>query len=108
MNKLHLTSFKLAAFAVASLLLGSTTVRAQPASFSPEGTWDLVFSGSQKGLAVITFNSDNTLTGYEIVRPAPKKGSSTDVDPRHPGIEDPGRTAVTTTPSGSTTKVVTN
>ncbi len=109
MNKLHLTSLKLAAFAVAGLLLGSSATRAQTPP-SPVGDWDLVYSGSQKGLALLTFNSDNTLTGYEIVRPTPRKGStSTDVDPRHPGGEL-GRTVVTTTPgSGSTApKVITN
>lgn len=111
MNKLHLTTLKLAAFAVAGLLLGSSATRAQTPP-SPAGDWDLVYSGSQKGLALLTFNLDNTLTGYEIVRPAPRKGSSsaTDVDPRHPGVEDTGRTVVTTTTSGSSsaTKVVTN
>jgi hypothetical protein len=111
MNKLHLTTLKLAAFAVASLLLGSSATRAQTLP-SPTGDWDLVFSGSQVGLAVLTFNSDNTLSGYEIVRPAPRKGSSSteDVDPRHPGVEDTSRTVVTTsTNSGSSTvKVVTN
>jgi hypothetical protein len=107
MNKLHLTSLKLAAFAVAGLLLGSSATRAQTPP-SPVGDWDLVYSGSQKGLALLTFNSDNTLSGYEIVRPTPRKGStSTDVDPRHPGGES-GRTVVTTTTSSSSSKVVTN
>ena len=108
MNKFHLTSLKLAALAVAGLLLGSSATRAQVPP-TPVGDWDLVFSGSQKGLAVLTFNVNNTLTGFEIVRPSPRKGSSTDVDPRHPGGE-PGRTVVTTTPgSGSTVpKVITN
>lgn len=104
MKTFHLTSLKLAAVAVAGLLLGSPATRAQTAPPSPVGDWDLVFSGSQKGLAVLTFNSDNTLTGHEIVRPTPRKGSSTEIDSRHPGGE-PGRTAVTTS---SSSKVITN
>ena len=110
MNKFYLTSLKLAALTVASLLLGSTATRAQTPP-SPVGNWDLVFSGSQKGLAVLTFNADNTLTGYEVVRPIPRKSSSsTDVDPRHPTVDDPGRTVVTTTTGSGTTppKVITN
>ncbi len=106
MNKFHLTTLKLAAFAVAGLLLGSSATRAQTPP-SPVGDWDLVYSGSQKGLAVLSFNLDNTLTGFEIVRPVPRKGSSMDVDPRHPGGES-ARTTVTTTTTSTSSKVVTN
>lgn len=110
MKNLRLTSLKLLTLAVAGLLLGSSATRAQSPPSPVGNDWDLVFSGSQLGLAVLTFNSDNTLAGYEIVRPAPRKGASTDVDPRHPGVEDFGRTAVTTTSGGgsSSAKVITN
>src|SRR5689334_10764987 len=107
MNKLHLTMLRFAALTVAGLLLGSAAARAQTPP-SPVGTWDLVYSGSQKGLAAITFNADNTLTGFEVVRPVPRKSSSTDVDPRHPSVDNPGRTVVTTTTTSGGSKVVTN
>ena len=109
MKILHLISLKLAALTAAVLLLSSSAGRAQSPPPSPVGNdWDCVFSGSQLGLAVLTFNANNTLAGYEIVRPAPHKGASTDVNPRGPGAEDAGRTTTTTTSSGGSTKVITN
>ena len=98
MNKL--TPLKLAALTVAGLLLGSMTTRAQPAS--PVDEWDVVSSGKEMGLVVLTFVQDSayggTLTGYKIVRPVPRKTSTPEVDPRHPAGE-PGRT----TPTGGST-----
>jgi hypothetical protein len=100
------TSLKLAALTVAGLLLGSLAARAQAPS--PVGDWDLVFSGSQKGLAAITFNPGNTLSGFEIVRPTPRKSSSTvEVDPRW-GLREPGRTVVITSGGTTAPKVITN
>ena len=108
MNKRYLTSLKVAALAVASLLMGSSATRAQTPPPSPVGDWDLMFSGSQLGLAYITFDSGNTLSGFEIVRPKPQKSSSSsvEVDPRF-GLVEPGRNIIVTS-GGSTPKVVTN
>lgn len=109
MNKLYLTSLKLAALAVAGLLLGSSAARAQTPP-SPVGDWDLVFSGSQKGLAVLTFNAGNTLSGYEVIRPgASKSSSSVELDPRW-GLVEPGRRITVTTGGGGSgaPKVITN
>jgi len=108
MKKSHLTSLKLAAFAVAGLLLGSSATRAQVSYPPPVGDWDLVYSGKQKGLAVLTFNLDGTLTGYEIVRPVPAKTSSSDVDLRHPGGEADRGGGTGTSTNGGSTNIIAN
>jgi len=54
------------------MLTGSPYCFAQT---SPVGVWDCVIGGTQKGVAYITFNSDNTLAGYEVVAPRIKKSS---------------------------------
>lgn len=58
-----------AVFAAATSLLGQS---------SPVGTWDVVLRGEQKGVAHLTFNSDFTIDGTEViaVKPAPKPDSS--------------------------------
>jgi hypothetical protein len=53
---------------------------------SPIGDWDVVISGEQKGVAQITFNSDFTITGFEIITTRPSQ--STDDNPRGPGVDD--------------------
>ena len=98
MNKRYLTSLKLAALAVAGLLLGSSATRAQTPFPTPVGDWDIVSSGKEQGLVILTFASDGTLGGYKIVRPVPRKTSSPDVNPRHPNI--PGDDTERTTGSG--------
>ena len=64
------------------LLLGSLAAQAA-APVSPLGTWDCTVSGAQgRGLAFVTFNSDFTFSGYEILTtkaPVPvSSGSTTD------------------------------
>ncbi len=85
--------------AIAALVIAGAIANVVAAPFdSPVGDWDFSFSGSEKGVAQITFLGDNTLTGFEILTPGkplksgitpdtnPRGGSSTDVDPRtgHP------------------------
>jgi len=94
MNKRHFTSLKLAALAVAGILLGSaTTSRAQTPPPSPVGDWDTVSSGKEQGLVILNFvqedASGGTLSGYKIVRPVPRKAPpKPDDDARGPGEPD--------------------
>src|SRR5258708_5132612 len=60
---------------IAGVLLGAAiAAQAQPAS--PEGIWDFRISGSQRGVAFVTFNKDNTLNGWEIVTHRPHSTGS--------------------------------
>ena len=63
---------------------------AQTLPASPVGTWDFVVSGSQQGIAFLTFDKDFSVTGYEILckklHPA-----STSTDLRNPNGSDTGR-----------------
>lgn len=78
-------------FAVApalALMVCSVTPQAQGQA-SPEGDWDFYFAGAQKGVAQISFDSDNfTLAGIEILMPG-KPSLSGAVDLR--GNSDTGR-----------------
>lgn len=78
-----------------ALVIAGSTVQTQAAAFdSPVGDWDFSFSGSEKGVAQITFLGDNTLTGFEILAPGkplssgttpesnPRGGTFNDNDPR--------------------------
>lgn len=78
-----------------ALVIAGSAVQTQAAAFdSPVGDWDFSFSGSEKGVAQITFLGDNTLTGFEILTPGkplasgtvpdtnPRGGTVTDTDPR--------------------------
>src|ERR1043166_6504892 len=69
-----------AALSAALLLLGGTAPMARAQTF-PIGTWDLVISGSQRGVAQLTFASDNTITGTEIMT-ATIRNASSDTNPR--------------------------
>lgn len=73
------------------LLGGSASVGL--AQNSPVGTWDVVLSGTQRGVAQITFASDMTLSGFEIIAPRSTKtpGTGGEEDPRNPTGDD-GRT----------------
>ena len=71
-----------AALSAALLLLGGTAPMARAQTF-PIGTWDLVISGSQRGVAQLTFASDNTITGTEIMT-ATIRNASSDTNPRGP------------------------
>ena len=72
-----------AAFSAACLLLGSIAPIAQAQPASPVQVWDIVVSGTQRGLAQITFSSDFTLSGVEIIT-GTIHDSSTDTNPRGP------------------------
>ena len=84
----------LAAPMMALMIGGSAVVSTMAAAFdSPVGDWDFSFSGSEKGVAQVTFLGDFTLTGFEILMPGkprsdsgadsnPRGGLSTGVDPR--------------------------
>ena len=78
-----------------ALMIGGSAASTVAAAFdSPVGDWDFYFSGSQKGVAQVTFLGDFTLTGFEILMPGkprpsgssaaanPRGGTSTSVDPR--------------------------
>jgi hypothetical protein len=53
----------------AALLLGVCGASAQE-PFSPAGTWDLVISGAEKGVAYITFDDEGGLSGFEVLVPS--------------------------------------
>jgi hypothetical protein len=81
---------------IAAALLGAAaSVIAQN---SPVGDWDFVLSGSQKGVAQITFNSDFTLSGTEVITTRPDAAP----DENERGGPDPA-TRTPTSENGSTT-----
>ena len=90
-----------------ALLSCGLPLHARAAAFdSPVGSWDVTFSGSRQGLALIEFFGDNTFAVFEIVVPKkPSSSSSSDsrsVDEgRNPG-GDAGRNGFIST-AGSTT-----
>src|SRR5215813_6120335 len=64
----------------AVLCLAATGAHAQN---DPSGTWDFVVSGSQQGVAFLTFNKDFTLSGFEVITsytppPSPEGRDGTD------------------------------
>jgi hypothetical protein len=61
-------------FAVVIIL--SSSLSLSQGQNSPDGTWDFVLSGSQRGVAQITFLPDHTLSGTEIIT-AKRSGDST-------------------------------
>ena len=89
-------------FAAAVTLVGfASSTSSVQAQIAPDGAWDLVVSGSQRGLAQITFNPDFTLEGVEIITFKRTTGTSSDDDnPRGNSDETRGGTTIV---SGSTT-----
>ncbi len=73
--------------AFAGLLGLAASLPAQ--SVSPVGTWDFALSGDQKGIAHITFNSDFTLDGREVVTYLRKAKADPDADGRGNGSGGP-------------------
>jgi hypothetical protein len=63
---------------------------------SPVGTWDFVVSGSQQGVAFLTFNKDFSISGYEVLT---FKSSVPSTDARNPTGGDTGRGGLTSTNS---------
>src|SRR3989442_15728769 len=73
----------LAAVATALLLVGGAV--SALAQNSPVGSWDMVLSGHESGVAQITFNNDFTLDGVEILTSRARKSvSEASLDPRNP------------------------
>jgi hypothetical protein len=69
--------------------LGSSALRVQ-AQTSPNGTWDFVLSGNQRGVAQIIFDQNTfTLAGTEILTTKQKSNSSDDVGDDSRGDTDP-------------------
>jgi hypothetical protein len=56
-------------FAVAAGLTLAVAHSALAQFASPVGTWDFVVNGRENGVAYVTFNSDFTLSGYEVLTP---------------------------------------
>lgn len=83
-NNFFLKRLSSVAAPMVALMIGGSAVSTVAAAFdSPVGDWDFYFSGSQKGVAQITFLGDFTLTGFEILMPGkPKSNSSGDTNPR--------------------------
>jgi hypothetical protein len=95
------------ALSVAALVVGfvSSALRVQ-AQTSPGGTWDLVLSGNQLGVAQITFDDDNfTLVGNEIITVKHRSSSSSGNDNPRGGPDDASRGD---TDSGSSTNLGNN
>ena len=90
--------------ALSLLILGTVgiTSRAAAQPVSPAGTWDLIISGTEKGVAYITFDEGGTLSGYETLSPS-KPGEPDDEASRNDGSVQ-GRVVIpSTTPGGETT-----
>ena len=98
---------RLGAAAGAVLLSCGLPNQARAAKFdSPVGTWDINFSGTRQGLALMEFNGDNTFSVFEIV--VPKRPSSSDSsnsrgvdESRHPGDDASRRGFISTSTSSS-------
>jgi len=98
------TNWRITAF-VAALVLCNAAPSARGQN-SPEGTWDFVLSGNQRGVAQITFLPDHTLTGAEIitVKQSSNRTNSVNDDPRG-GFGGESRTPST---GGGSSSSVTN
>lgn len=79
------------AISTATTLLALGLVPAVQAQNTPVGTWDCVLSGHRTGLAYLTFSTNFTFTGFEMLIP---NQPSTPVDVR--GGEGIGRTGPST------------
>jgi len=80
----QMASLSLKGIAAAALLLGTAVQTSRAGSASPSGpdpegsfTWDLISSGSgQRGMAFITFSSDGTFRGYQLLAATPANTNS--------------------------------
>ncbi len=77
----HLIRTSLKGMALAALLVAGSVQTSQAGSSDPSAggsfTWDLLSSGSgQRGIALITFNSDQTFRGYQLLAALPPKNVS--------------------------------
>jgi len=55
-------------FLICALILSACVSRPARADTSPVGTWQVSTLGSQKGVLMMTFSNDNSVTGYGITR----------------------------------------
>ncbi len=97
-------SLRLLALATAGLIITATAPFGHAAPQSPVGDWDFVLGGKQRGVAFISFNSDSTITGGEIIAPVkPRTPKTPTTDPRNPeGLTTrPSDTPATTSTTGS-------
>ena len=79
--------------AVASAIFASVLMQTAQAQNSPVGSWDLTLGNAKRGNAVIVFNSDFTMEGYEVTSaPRSRSGNSDlrDGRPQVPRNEDDG------------------
>lgn len=103
-------SLRLLTLAVAGILITATAPLGHAAPNSPVGDWDFVLGGKQRGVAFISFNSDSTITGGEIIVPVkPRSPKSSTVDPRNPeGITTRPSDTPTTTPTAGSSSTTSN
>jgi len=97
-------SLRLLTLAAAGILITATAPFGHAAPQSPVGDWDFVLGGKQRGVAFISFNSDSTITGGEIIVPVkPRTPRTPTADPRNPeGLTTrPTDTPTTTSTAGS-------
>lgn len=59
------------------LFLSNLIAYSQTTQNSPVGTWDMVISGDQQGVAFLTFFKDNTIGGFEIISQNLQTGTTT-------------------------------
>src|SRR5690348_18334933 len=75
-----LTSLSLRGMAVGALLLGASVQTSLAGSADPSQggafTWDLEATGFERGMAFITFTSDGTLHGYQMLAVTPASSNS--------------------------------
>jgi len=94
------TQFSVAVLAAA--LLGGFAPHGSAQPSPTTNPWDLVISGSQRGVAQLTFLNDFTVSGSQIITmPPTHRDTPDDLDPRLPG-GDPGRVPPTTTENPKT------
>jgi hypothetical protein len=97
-------AWRIKALVAATLLvsLGSSPLTLQ-AQVIPDGSWDVVLSGSQRGLAQITFYPDFTLDGVEAITFKRKSASSSSSNNSRGGDNDSrGDTGGTVSTASST------
>lgn len=86
-------------------LLGGGLLPLAQAQTSPVGSWDLVLSGAQLGLAQITFAGDFSLSGTEIITSRITSRPSVTIDVGRGGDSQRGDVDITTTNTPTTTTI---
>ena len=103
-------SLRLLTLAAAGLLVTATVPHGHSASDSPVGDWDFVLGGKQRGVALMSFNPDSTISGTVIIRPVkPVLPATPVIDPRNPtgsSGRDGTKAPVSTNSSGTASNFV--